>query len=106
MTTAEEIWRDTCGVVDVIVSGVGTGGTLTGIADVLKPRNPELRMVAVEPEDSAVLSGGMRGPHKIQGMGAGIIPAVLDLDVVDEVVALHISKVEGQPRHISQITMR
>jgi cysteine synthase len=87
-TTAEEIWRDTDGAVDVIVSGVGTGGTLTGCAQVLKPRKKTLHMVAVEPEDSPVLSGGMPGPHKIQGIGAGFVPAILDTDAIDEVLRI------------------
>ena len=111
MTTAEEIWRDTCGVVDVVVSGVGTGGTLTGIADVLKPRKPELRMVAVEPEDSAVLSGGTPGPHKIQGIGAGFVPKILNRSAIDETLrignepafalARKAAKLEGLPCGIS-----
>jgi cysteine synthase len=87
-TTAEEIWNDTGGKVDVIVSGVGTGGTITGIGQVLKPRKASLRVVAVEPEDSPVLSGGAPGPHKIQGIGAGFVPEVLDRAVVDEIVTV------------------
>ncbi|MFG1396659.1 cysteine synthase A [Roseixanthobacter pseudopolyaromaticivorans] len=87
-TTAEEIWNDTHGKVDVVVSGVGTGGTITGIGQVLKPRKASLRMVAVEPEDSPVLSGGQPGPHKIQGIGAGFVPEVLDRSVIDEVVTV------------------
>ncbi|MFG1464479.1 cysteine synthase A [Xanthobacter sp. DSM 24535] len=87
-TTAEEIWNDTKGAVDVVVSGVGTGGTITGIGQVLKPRKASLRMVAVEPEDSPVLSGGQPGPHKIQGIGAGFVPEVLDRSVIDEVVTV------------------
>ncbi len=87
-TTAEEIWNDTDGKVDVIIAGVGTGGTLTGCAQVLKSRRPSLHMVAVEPEDSPVLSGGKPGPHKIQGIGAGFVPDVLDTDLIDEVVTI------------------
>ena len=110
-TTAEEIWRDTGGAVDIVVSGVGTGGTLTGVGEVLRARKPGLRMVAVEPTDSAVLSGNPPGPHKIQGIGAGIIPAILNRDVVDEVVqvtnddaflmARKVARVEGIPVGIS-----
>jgi len=85
-TTAEEIWRDTAGEVDILVAGVGTGGTLTGVAEVIKARKPSFRVVAVEPEGSPILSGGSPGPHKIQGIGAGFIPDVLNASVIDEVV--------------------
>jgi cysteine synthase A len=85
-TTAEEIWRDTDGKVDIFVAGVGTGGTLTGVAEVIKPRKPAFRVVAVEPSGSPVISGGKSGPHKIQGIGAGFIPDVLNTEVIDEVV--------------------
>jgi cysteine synthase A len=85
-TTAEEIWRDTGGEVDAVVAGIGTGGTITGIGRALKPRRPELQMVGVEPAASPVISGGDPGPHKLQGIGAGFVPSVLDLDVVDEIV--------------------
>jgi cysteine synthase A len=85
-TTAEEIWTDTAGAVDVVVSGVGTGGTLTGIGSVLKARKPSVRIVAVEPEDSAVLSGYPPGPNRIQGIGAGFIPSILDTALIDEII--------------------
>lgn len=85
-TTAEEIWNDTDGTVDVIVAGVGTGGTITGVGEVLKSRKAAVRVVAVEPKDSPVLSGGEPGPHKIQGIGAGFVPAVLNMDVIDEIM--------------------
>ena len=87
-TTAEEIWRDMDGQVDALVAGVGTGGTITGAGERLKERNPELHVVAVEPSASPVLSGGAAGPHKIQGIGAGFVPAVLNRDVIDEIVAV------------------
>ncbi len=86
LTTAEEIWRDTEGRVDILVSGVGTGGTITGVAEVIKPRKPEFKAIAVEPADSPVLSGGKPGAHKIQGIGAGFVPDVLRLDLVDEII--------------------
>ena len=85
-TTAEEIWADTDGEVDILVSGVGTGGTITGVSDVIKKRKPQFRAIAVEPADSPILSGGKPGPHKIQGIGAGFVPQVLRRDLVDEVV--------------------
>jgi len=110
-TTAEEIWNDNGGEIDVFVSGVGTGGTITGVGQVLKPRRPSLRIVAVEPEDSPVLSGGQPGPHKIQGIGAGFVPDVLDRSVVDEIVtvgnqtafetARAVARYEGIPAGIS-----
>ena len=87
-TTAEEIWTDTGGNLDVFVAGVGTGGTITGVGEVLKARRPGVRIVAVEPEDSPVLSGGAPGAHKIQGIGAGFVPSILDRDVIDEVVTV------------------
>ncbi len=110
-TTAEEIWADTGGLVDCIVSGIGTGGTLTGCGQVLKPRRPGLRMVAVEPEASPVLSGGQPGPHPIQGIGAGFVPEILDVSQIDEIVkvandqafahARELARLEGIPGGIS-----
>ena len=87
-TTAEEIWHDTEGQADILVSGVGTGGTITGVAQVIKARKPSFRCIAVEPADSPVLSGGKKGPHKIQGIGAGFIPEVLDRSVIDDIVTV------------------
>ena len=87
-TTAEEIWRDTEGRVDIFVAGVGTGGTITGVSQVIKPRKPSFKAIAVEPTDSAVLSGGQKGPHKIQGIGAGFVPDVLDQSLLDDVVTV------------------
>ncbi|MCI2425693.1 cysteine synthase A [Candidatus Acetothermia bacterium] len=88
LTTAEEIWRDTKGRVDILVSGVGTGGTITGVAQVIKQRKPKFIAIAVEPENSPVLSGGQPGPHKIQGIGAGFVPDVLDVELIDEIITV------------------
>ncbi len=110
-TTAEEIWNDTAGKVDVVISGVGTGGTITGIGQVLKAKKPSVKMVAVEPEDSPVLSGGQPGPHKIQGIGAGFVPSILDRSVIDEIITISnetafetarkVARLEGIPVGIS-----
>jgi cysteine synthase A len=110
-TTAEEIWNDTAGEIDYFVSGVGTGGTITGVGAVLKARKPAVKIIAVEPEDSPILSGGQPGPHKIQGIGAGFVPGVLDTSVIDEVLtvgnqtafdtARALARLEGIPGGIS-----
>jgi cysteine synthase A len=86
LTTAEEIWRDTDGKVDILISGVGTGGTITGVAQVIKQRKPSFKAIAIEPKNSPVMSGGQPGPHKIQGIGAGFIPSIVDMKLVDEVI--------------------
>jgi cysteine synthase A len=110
-TTAEEIWNDTQGSVDILISGIGTGGTITGVGQVLKKRKPEVKVVAVEPEASPVLSGGQPGPHKIQGIGAGFAPAILDTKIYDEIVTVSnddaianarlVARLEGVPVGIS-----
>ncbi|PZN54076.1 MAG: cysteine synthase A [Proteobacteria bacterium] len=110
-TTAEEIWNDTAGAVDILVSGIGTGGTITGVGQVLKKRKPSVQVVAVEPEASPVLSGGKPGPHKIQGIGAGFAPKILDVTVYDEIVKVSnedavanarlVARLEGVPAGIS-----
>lgn len=101
-TTAEEIWNDTDGKIDILVAGVGTGGTITGISEVIKKRKPSFRAIAVEPEDSPVLSGGQPGPHKIQGIGAGFIPQVLDRAVIDEIVKVSNDKAGITARRLAR----
>ena len=101
-TTGEEVWRDTDGKIDFFVAGVGTGGTLTGVAQVIKGRKPSAQFVAVEPAASAVLSGGQKGPHSIQGIGAGFVPAVLDMDLVDEVIAIDNDEATNLARRLAR----
>jgi len=101
-TTAEEIWKDTDGKVDIVVCGVGTGGTITGVGHALKPRKPALKLVAVEPADSPVLSGGKPGKHKIQGIGAGFVPAVLDTKVVDEIIQVAYENAVSTARRLAR----
>ena len=103
ITTAEEIWRDTDGKIDAVVSGVGTGGTLTGVGSVLKSRKPSLKMIAVEPEDSAVLSGGPPGPHKIQGIGAGFVPQILDTKLIDEILRISNDNAMRMAREVARL---
>ena len=102
LTTAEEIWRDTDGKIDILISGVGTGGTITGVTEVIKPRRPQFKAIAVEPVDSPVLSGGESGAHKIQGIGAGFIPDVLRLDLVDEIIKVTNEDAGGMTRKLAK----
>jgi len=101
-TTAEEIWNDTDGTVDIVVAGVGTGGTITGVGQVLKERKPEVKIVAVEPQESPILSGGQPGPHKIQGIGANFVPEILDRSVIDEVLPRNIDQAVEFARRAAQ----
>jgi len=101
-TTAEEIWNDTDGKVDILVAGVGTGGTITGVAQVIKERKPEFKAIAVEPSKSPVLSGGEKGPHKIQGIGAGFVPDILRMDLVDEIIRVDDAKAASMARRMAR----
>lgn len=101
-TTAEEIWNDTDGQVDAVVAGIGTGGTITGVGQVLKERKPEVKMFAVEPEESAILTGGKPGPHKIQGIGANFVPTVLDTEVYDEVLDIDAETAMNRAREVAR----
>jgi len=101
-TTAEEIWADTDGAVDILVSGIGTGGTITGVGQVLKDRNPDIKVVAVEPEESPILNGGAPGPHKIQGIGANFVPEILDTKVYDEVIDVNLATAIETARRSAQ----
>lgn len=102
-TTAEEIWADTDGKVDILVAGVGTGGTITGISEVIKKRKKSFKAIAVEPDASAILSGGLAGPHKIQGIGAGFIPKVLNRDIIDEVIRVTNEEAGSTARELAQV---
>jgi cysteine synthase A len=102
-TTAEEIWRDTDGGVDLVVAGIGTGGTITGVGEVLKARKPAVRIIAVEPDGSAVLSGGPPGPHKLHGLGAGFVPAVLNTKIYDEIIRVKDADAGAVSRQVIQL---